>query len=334
MSITTNAHEIKFRNKFASKLPEELTETVTEAIRQVNSLSPQKALDTLWSLTCNPEETLQRLGMTTDKALSEGEDSLLRLPKLIPEELIIPLRNELRYQRTCVDKSFGKITVSDSLKDAFDAFYDAISQDDITALAVLNNCQKFVHHFDDRAMNRCIALLSSNKENFVFGGLRTIMFDFNEANYLLPFAEAIKHLLNTMYEDHLQERRGNSPFACLASMLDGMNAEEETEQPSDIPFEENVVATDSSDVPSEENAVETAEIPCTTEEETATEEGPTKEDISKQTVSALNIAANAKLFGDFLNAYNRLKDANFDPEEVISKMDAISSILESFKALG
>lgn len=334
MSITTNAYEIKFRNKFASKLPEELTETVTEAIRQVNSLSTQKALDTLWSLTCNPEETLQRLGMTTDKALSEGEDSLLRLPKLIPEELIIPLRNELRYQRTCVDKSFGKITVSDSLKDAFDAFYDAISQDDITALAVLNNCQKFVHHFDDRAMHRCLALLSSNKENFVFGGLRTIMFDFNEANYLLPFAEAIKHLLNAMYEEHLQEKRESSPFACLSSMLDGMEAEDEFEQTADIPFEEDAVAKTPSNVPIEDNAVETAEIPCTTEEETATEEGPTKEDISKQTVSALTIAANAEMFGDFVNAYTRLKEANFDPEEVISKMDAISSILESFKALG
>lgn len=322
--MTTN---IQLRTKFSTKIPEGLHERFVQIVSKVNSMSEYKALSTLWKLTYNPSETLRSFGLTSDKDYAEDETLPFKGFDFIPEELIIPLRNELRYQRTLVIPNFPEHSVSEKWYEAFEALKNATGQDMITCVIILDKCNNALAYFPDIEIEHSIDLLNNPLDNKLFGGIRNLRFNYDEANYLKPYATHIAALLSAMLEEKKLHSKPNTPMSGLGKLIEekGFLLEETSAEEAT-----NVVKTASIENVDviEESCEEDAPAP----EENVAESTSPSENVLQ--ITARTILDNMEVLENFLSAFKKLEEVGFNPSEVISKLDAISKNLESIKALG
>lgn len=335
--------EIKFRTKFENMIPEGLCEKFIESARVTNSKDPESAVALLWQLTYNPESGINTFGFTTIDPTSPVENVMVddgetKAPKpltLIPENIVRPFRNELRYQYELSNKGFHllEIDVSESCKEAYKALFVATGSDAITSMICYDACLKLCKSSDEQSVERCIALLGNQKDQNLFGGIRSLHFGYHEANYLKPYAAQLHVLLSALWEEEksLKKAFSNHPMGALGQMLE----------------EEGVVLPETT-VPEPAKASEPAKAPAPAQQ-VAKESGKAKEipapaiGLSKggKPVTASAIMANKEIFENFLDAkekfklaVNAIEKVGFDRREVVEKAEAISKILEAFQLLG
>lgn len=196
---------ISFRNKFKKLLTEDNYETTASAFQQFcDSFTPESAIKYLWNMTY----------LQGDINLEEDE-----LFWSFPQENIIALRNELRFQYELRNPGFLDVQVSDECQEAFETL--AKRTDAITAKVVLEHCKNH-SYLDESSIERTLYLLSSDLEKNVFGGIRSLAFDWKAASYLKPFHMQIHDLLKALHDARREEYAsyGSNPFAELASMVD------------------------------------------------------------------------------------------------------------------
>ena len=182
--MTINTMAINFRTKFSKYIQCDAEHTVfVSAFEKFINLDTETAIDILWQLTYNP--------------YSEALWTIKLDPVTIPSEMTVPLRNELRYQYSQHHSNFLTAEVLEELKDAYSLF--SSNTDPITAYVVYMHCN-YILYLDELSVKRILFLLSNDKENLYFGGIRSLDFNVEEAEYLKPYNAHIHTLLNAMYE--------------------------------------------------------------------------------------------------------------------------------------
>ena len=317
-----NTAEINFRTKFENMIPEGMHSQFEKAVRTMNSMESEKALSLLWTLTYNPEAGTNTFGFTTIDPSSTVENIMVDETKpdkvltLIPNNLVRPFRNELRYQYDLANKGSNllDIYIPDSCKEAYKALYVA-TDDPITSVVAFEACLAVCKSSDEQSVERCIALLGNPKEQNFFGGIRSLHFGYDAANYLKPYATQLCNLVSALWEEEKAHHNisSNLPMAKLGEMLQTNGV---------ILPEDNIVETE----------VKTAT--CSNQEPSRVQH----EEATHVTASA--ITANKELFEKFLlakdlfaSAVKSLEEAGFDRDEVAEKAEAISKILEAFQLL-
>lgn len=251
---STTMHGMKFRTKFLKKLSETgvAESIIAMAFSVAMEMDENPFFWLLWKLCFEPcrEKALGELWLTTDEA-SEDEDM-----DIIPDELVMPLRNELRYQYQQVHKSFLEGYDSNN-----EELYKAMGKDIILTAGICRRLFKYLMtHKSPGDRSKAIFLLNSDKENNVFGGLREIGFTKAEAEVFLPKAGVITSAFEKMVADdaetqkHLAQEGAtmtSKPFAGLGEMIDTStlsDASTEAEEPSQDEAEETSSKLEAEDV--------------------------------------------------------------------------------------
>lgn len=299
---STTMNGMKFRTKFLDKLSKTgVSMNVIEmAFDFAFDMEENSFFWLLWKLSFDDsrEKALGQLGLTTD-------DSYVNVGmELIPIELVMPLRNELRYQYQLKHKDFLSGYASN-----YEELYNAMDEDIILTAGICKRLYKYIkthRNVDDR--NRVIFLLkSSSKENFVFGSLKELGFTSAEAEVLFPKADVIASVFKEMASKDAEYEK------YLASIGTPM-----TYKPFDI-LDDYVVMHNLTNVPDED------------EEPSQEEEEESYDDYQQLTASV--VLENIKILKKFFGVVDGLDAADIDPFEVLEKEDKIRSLIYSFEQL-
>lgn len=298
-----------YRSKFEKLITSDADrQAFTAAFNNFFGLTPEKASHFLWKLTYDEKVAL--------KALAEIGLS----PEKVSSEMILPLRNELRYQYKQLHSKFLEI---DGIPEECQAAFNALLKraDDIVANVVYHHCTYRLNE-NELYLNNLFAQLSSDKDNKYFGGIRSLYFGWLEANYLKPLHSLIHDLLKEMYTHHQKQSIAqpmNTPFAGLDKMLQ--------EKGYDYPF-----------VMDCNEAAE--EIPAEIQEEAPTQ-SDTNETVQNESIfkaiTLENILAHKDVFFAFvinrdMNSLSDLSNLGFDLNQVVAKEEAISNLLNAVQA--
>lgn len=193
MTIKNNKkNNFMFRTKFEKLLNQENRRNITAVFEKFCRFDPRTAHDFLWRLTYDLDiaySALEEIGVESGNFLFE------RIPVL---------RNELRFQYEKINHEFFTVAVYEDCKESFENLED--HTDPIVAKVVYEHCMKWCS-IKESCMDRILYLLKSDKENNYFGGIRSLGFNMDEANYLKEFHLYIYHILRDLYEHSEQERK-------------------------------------------------------------------------------------------------------------------------------
>lgn len=293
---STTMHVVKFRTKFLDKLSKTgvAEEIIAMAFAIAMKMDENPFFWLLWKLSFDvcEEKALNELKLTTDETIVNDE------LRVIPDELVQPLRNELRYQYQQVHEKFL------SGYDSEEELYNATGKDIILTAGIIKRLYKYIknqRNLDKR--NRVIFLLQSGKENFVFGGLKELGFSNAEATVLSPMAGVIASIFKKMVarDDEYKMHRASigktmtsKPFAKLENLID--------------------IST-------------LSDVPAKTEGTQETEEESTCQ------LSAETVLANIELFKQFFDIVNKFDAVGIDPFEALEKEIEIQALVSSLEAL-
>ena len=304
MTITNMHLPLVFRSKFENLITDENRPVITKAFFEFFKLLPKDACDILWHLTYEPDHSsfsLEKIGLSLN---------------IIPLENISSLRNELRFHYVDRDPTFLNMDLAEECQEAYQELVN--HSDVITAVVVYNHCQS--HICSD--VNRILFLLSSSKDSNFFGGLRSLSFSIDEANYLKPLHMEIHNLLKVMYENYQKlcgsSSFSNTPFTGLAKMIEANG--------NDLPF------TFGDDTPPETPVQTTVQVGDDTPSE---EPAPTIPQFRR--IYAESIIMYRDTFIPFVmdedwNLLLEIGKLGFDLNEVMAKKEKICIFLEAVQA--
>ena len=293
---STTMHVVKFRTKFLDKLSKTgvAEEIIAMAFAIAMKMDENPFFWLLWKLSFDvcEEKALNELKLTTDETIVNDE------LRVIPDELVQPLRNELRYQYQQVHEKFL------SGYDSEEELYNATGKDIILTAGIIKRLYKYIKtHGNVDVRNKVIFLLQSSKENFVFGGLKELGFSNAEATVLSPMAGVIASIFKKMVarDDEYNRHRASigktmtsKPFAKLENLID--------------------IST-------------LSDVPAKTEGTQETEEESTCQ------LSAETVLANIELFKQFFDIVNKFDAVGIDPFEALEKEIEIQALVSSLEAL-
>lgn len=300
---STTMHGIRFRNKFLKKLSETgvAESIIATAFSVAMGMDENPFFWLLWKLCFEPckEKALGQLWLTTNVDFVSEE------LEFIPDELVRPLRNELRYQYQQVHKSFLEGYDSNN-----EELYKAMEQDIILTAGIRRRLFKYLmtHSLEDRS--NVIFLLNSDKENNVFGGLRKIGFTKAEAEVFLPKAGVIASTFEKMVADdaktqkHLEQKGApmtSKPFAGLGELIGTSTLSDAFPEDEEPQNEE----------PSQDEAEET----------------------TSSKLDARVVLDNIKCFEQFYGAVSELRKAGIDPFAALEEETKIQALISSVVAL-
>lgn len=308
-NINTENISFTFRSKFEKLLNDENRPIVMVAFEKFFKLRPDSARNLLWRLTFNDDvasSVLIELGLNAE---------------IIPLEKISTFRNELRSQYEQLHPNFLNVDAPSECQEAFASLKN--HTDAIVANVVYEHCQSSVYVGDDM-INRLLFLLKSDKENNYYGGIRSLFFSYEEADYLKPFHSEIHDMLNALHE-HYKNQCGsaskNLPFEGLATIIE--------EAGMDLPFDFGEEPTQTADDVIQEFMASTeAEVP---EEEPVDAGSEFKELSSKAILENENVFASF-IKDDDLNVLFQIGKLGFDLNDVMAKKDKIATLLKAAAA--
>lgn len=323
--------EITFRNKFEKLLTDGNRATIVSAVKKFCSFNADYAIKSLWSLTC---------GLWADKTLERLE---------LSEEIVgdvTALRNELRYQYELRHPDFLNLDVPSTCLPAFETLKN--KTDAIVANIVFGYCINHIH-LDADTVQRSLALLSSDAENYYFGGIRSLSARLTsmEADFLKNFHMEIHDLLKALYEDKCQNEVSstNLPFANLDERIKeaGIELVPDAAPVSKQKPERHVyggstpavevksqVTSSTPDTPCGDANPGCEDVPDTIQHDVATEINPDTGFASLKATQILRYQEhfNALLSSEAMASLLILRDSGFDLNEIIDKEKKISSLLQ------
>lgn len=333
MSVQNEKSRYNLRSKFKLQLERfSLSENFFDScFDSAISMSSNMLKKKLWDMSFNEsvDGVLKFFGLS----VNEGGDG----SKRINPELVLPLRNELRWQYTTnIDKNFLKPSFSlPCYEEAYTKFSKEFGTDQILKSGIITYLEIFLR-LDDRSLTeKTIYLLKSKRENFIYGGLRNIGMKSYEANLFISKGEVIGNFISECYllseenggsimEDNVTsqvEATTASPFANLGHLLKdkGIELPEfcEEENPSESSQTEESVSQHTQELD------KTPELP---EDEKNLEVAPIPEVLNQ-------IMGNAALVDDFINIYDEVVKAGLDVNYLISKRDAVKTLLDGYFGL-
>lgn len=204
-TLNTNSMNttISFRTKFSKLLNDETRPIVLQAFKHFCNIDAQTttARDILWDLTYSETSSLEAL-----KLLGLNQE-------LFAVENILKLRSELRYQYEKLHKDYFTSYIPE---ECISAFNNMAQKTDTIVASVIYDASMYYIQFGD--IDRTLFLLSNDKENFFFGGIRELGFSSTEAEYLKPYHMSIHDFLKFLNDLHtstkasLDENSSELPF--------------------------------------------------------------------------------------------------------------------------
>lgn len=284
---TTN---FDFRTKFRKLLTEENYSVITSTFETFCNLTAERAYSVLWNMTYSPQKGFEELS------------SLGLNPDSISEKDILSFRNELRFQYQILNPHFLKRPVPVECQEAFQNLVNIT--DPIVSNIIYTNCY-LSFDYPTQNFDRILYLLNSENENNYFGGIRSLGFNIEEADYLKPFHIEIHNLLAEL----IKYKKKNINTA----LLDFYVPDTEMKKEEDVHQEEDYIVTQ----------------PVEKEEEFYREFKP---------VTAENILVHKETFKAFveeedLNLLMVIGTVGFDLNEVMAKREQIRIFIEAAEML-
>lgn len=374
MTVNNSVQSVyPLRNKFTNLLFKAgLTgNSLDNAFMVSEHMNKASLLKKLWALSFvkSQEWALNSFNLTCQQEYTGIFDAY------VPSELVIPFRNELRFQYTQAHKDFLTITSSyEEYAQIFEQFIKDMGMDKILSAGIMIKVLDFlsIHLWRNPIyVEKTFNLLKSNKDNYIYGGLKNIGLNHNEALTLNIRAKAIANLLEniqkiamenkelalsyeifSMTEDYKpQSNNWNTPLAHLGDML-----KENGYELPDGPDESDVLSTTFASTANLETTNETDQktmtgtaIPTlvgtvsdmsddttdsTTEEFSSTPNivEPNLDDAFKP-VTAHEVLQNMDVLKEFIRVAEEVAYAGFSVKEVLEKQSAIRKLLDGFEAL-
>ena len=215
-----SAPKLKLRSKFSRKfirLPKTTQERLYSIIQNFAfNLDDFKATEILWKLTYNQFSGLSALGireqnphLNDDILVLEPHDVSEHYenshPVEIPHDIVSTLKNELRYQRKQLNPNFLKIECSESCKKSFTALAN-VTNNPVITYVIYRHCYEFCYFADSNDISRVLYLLSSKKEKYHFGGIRSLHFTQEQAMLLMPYTSELHDYIEASWNEILAER--------------------------------------------------------------------------------------------------------------------------------
>lgn len=207
-NANANSSSVNFRNKFAKMIdtPERLAYWTSAFQEFVSEYSPAEATEILFHLSVKGEHLFEDLCKDPD-TLMKGMGTLTVDPKeLLPNiptaEILALIRNEARFQYEQIHKGFLNRCMDENTKAAFIQLKN--HSDEIIAASVYDCCNEYMYVLNEN-IERVLYLLAHKDEKFFFGGLKTLGFNEEQANYLKPYHNYVHALMMAMYENKKNE---------------------------------------------------------------------------------------------------------------------------------
>lgn len=358
MSVQNEKSRYDLRSKFKLQLERfSLSENFFDScFDSAISMSSNMLKKKLWDMSFSEsvDGVLKFFGLS----LNEKGDGI----KSIPTELVLPLRNELRWQYTTnIYKNFLKPSFSlPCYEEAYNKFSKEFGTDQILKTGIISYVEIFLSLDDKSLIEKTIFLLKSKKENFIYGGLRNLGMKSYEANLFISKGEVIGNFISECYllseenggsmmEDNVTsqvEATTASPFANLGNLLKDKGIElpescdEESTSTPNIPIScEESFSTPNIPIqnPSESFQPESASLQDTQELD-ITPELPENESQSLEVTTPIpavldQIMANAELVDDFINILDEVIKAGLDVEYLINKRPDVKKFLDGYFGL-
>lgn len=324
--------------------------SLDNAFMVAEHMNKASLLKKLWALSFveSQEWALNSFNLTCQKEYTGIFDAY------VPSELVIPFRNELRFQYTQAHKDFLAINSSyEEYAQIFEQFVKDMGMDKILSAGIMIKVMDFLALYlwrNATYVEKTIFLLKSNKDNCIHGGLKNIGLNRNEALALNSRAMAIANLLEnirmiaienkelalsseifSMTEDYKPQcNNWNTPFSNLGNML--------KENGFELPDEPNGTdnGPDESDGPDEHDDTTDGTAGDNTAEEVSSTPNmvePKLDDAFKD-VTLQEVLQNMDVLKEFIRAAEEVAYAGFSVKEVLEKLSAIRKLLDGFEALG
>lgn len=324
--------------------------SLDNAFMVAEHMNKASLLKKLWALSFveSQEWALNSFNLTCDQNYTGIFDAY------VPNVLVIPFRNELRFQYTQAHKDFLAINSSyEEYAQIFEQFVKDMGMDKILSAGIMIKVMDFLALYlwrNATYVEKTIFLLKSNKDNCIHGGLKNIGLNRNEALALNSRAMAIANLLDNirmiaienkelalstevfgMTEDYKpQWNNWNTPFSNLGNML--------KENGFELPDEPNGTdnGPDESDGPDERDDTTDGTADDNTAEEVSSTPNMVepKLDDAFKAVTPQEVLQNMDVLKEFIRAAEEVAYAGFSVKEVLEKLSAIRKLLDGFEALG
>lgn len=360
---------LKFRSKFL-RLFETLSESTQKELysiieKFVIDQNDVYAADILWKITYNCFLGLSILGLKVKDeifikdilVLEEKYRSPHARPLEISPELVTPLKNELRFQRKKFHPDFLIVHYPENCEQPFKKLLDA-SADPVLTYVACYHCYDISYLSNEQEVERILFLLKSKVKENVFGGIRSLKFSYEQAEYFMKLAPYIANYLESLWQSILPEKEPvlNTPLA--APLEAWRDSHSEALSSEELSFDES----SNGEILDESNAQHQA-----VEQQTATDELPENIDeslqsqlsclksalsvdlVAKKPLSVHNILSDRDLFQKLLEkAYDdsfkkslreftqvvyALKSKGYDYKETIVDLPRIEAIIGSMSIL-
>lgn len=339
--------------------------SLDNAFMVAEHMNKASLLKKLWALSFveSQEWALNSFNLTCDQNYTGIFDAY------VPNVLVIPFRNELRFQYTQAHKDFLAINSSyEEYAQIFEQFVKDMGMDKILSAGIMIKVMDFLALYlwrNATYVEKTIFLLKSNKDNCIHGGLKNIGLNRNEALALNSRAMAIANLLENirmiaienkelalstevfdMTEDYKPQRNSwNTPLANLGDMLK-QNGYELPDGPGEPDITANLETTDvKSNEPVTGTAIPTlvgtvSDMPVGTIDSTVEEVSSTPNIVEPKlndafkAITPQEVLQNMDVLKEFIRAAEEVAYAGFSVKEVLEKQSAIRKLLDGFEALG
>ena len=173
---------VVFRPKFLKRIPKRLEPNFAEAVAKFSRLESSNAVKVLWCITCYSEDALNLLGLTTKRQKRNNVVNEQQTMTYISRGINEAFRNELRYQRTLIDKGFPHISIPNGCTLAFQLLNNSIGNDTVMMAIIIEACHYHLIWKTDEQIKNTINMLTNR--------------------ILLPHANYIGNLLSDMWENN------------------------------------------------------------------------------------------------------------------------------------
>ena len=270
----------------------------------------------LWALTYCEWSDLDSLGIKVHDDFIMEDILVPDVPEKfleISKDLVLPLRNELRFQRKRVHNNFLTVHYPDGCEQTFKVMLHSMN-DPVLTYQACEHCHKSCYTSSEVEINRILFLLGCTKKENIFGGIRSLKFTPEQSEYFMKYHTEIRDYLESVWISITRELEPEAPSYSSTGTLYHQLEDWCKAHPGVL------AGCDDAD---DSNNVENTPIECSTSELNDS----TSEAASSPTLSVNNILADKMLFSKFLVYFNQLASKGYDFEEIMKRKGKIEAIL-------
>lgn len=270
----------------------------------------------LWALTYCEWSGLDSLGIKVHDDFIMEDILVPDVPEKfleISKDLVLPLRNELRFQRRRVHNNFLIVHYPSGCEQTFKTMLHAMN-DPVLTYQACEHCYKICYNSSEIEINRILFLLGCTKKENIFGGIRSLKFTPEQSEYFMKYHTEIRDYLESVWISITRELEPEAPSYSSTGTLYHQLEDWCKAHPGVL------AGCDDAD---DSNSVENTPIVCSTSELNDS----TSEAASSPTLSVSNILADKILFFQFLFFLNQLASKGYDCKEIMERKREIEAIL-------